>query len=271
MLSYPLLIHAPSCNVNIPNAVAHGAHKKLMGSRREVEPTLLHNIDPKGDRPRIQDVSANNSCWCLVSKLHALYSFQTKTCEKKAVKLHTRFSFLESMSNLLQLLAHQPKPTNEGCTSQKLGKVFGDRKDPDAEPELDPVSESDSDPSVNFSMGKKHRKGGTARVCPPPERLDGKHHGTMSMSTMLIMSPLSLMYFEACVYCSFKMSLKFYHLQSITLCTRKIILTAPVQSSHLHISTCHFLASCVTRKLKDTKNMSHLDWNPRSFFCPLTW
>ena len=62
MLSYPVLIHAPSCNVNIQNAVAHGAHKKLMGSRREVEPTLLHNIDPKGDRPRIQDVSANNPC-----------------------------------------------------------------------------------------------------------------------------------------------------------------------------------------------------------------
>lgn len=52
-------------------------------------------------------------------------------------------------------------------TSQKLGKVFGHRKDPDAEPELDPVSESDSDPSVNFSMGKKHSKFGTARVCPP--------------------------------------------------------------------------------------------------------
>lgn len=55
------------------------------------------------------------------------------------------------------------------------------------------------------------------------------------------------------------MSLKFCYLQSITLCTRKIILTAPFQTSHLHISTCHFLASCVTRKLKDTKYMSRLD------------
>ena len=177
-------------------------------------------------------------------------------------------SFLESMSNLLQLLAHQPKPTNDWHlpkAGQSLRRSQGPRRRAWVGSSFGVGLRSLGE----LLHGKKTQQGRHGPRLPPPERLDGKHHGTMSMSTMLIMSPLSLMYFEACVYCCFKMSLKFCYLQSITPCTRKIILTAPVQSSHLHISTCHFLASCVTRKLKDTKNMSHLDWNPRSF--AFTW
>ena len=190
--------------------------------------------------------------------------------KKKWNCIHVFLSWSQWVYNLLQLLAHQPKPNDWHLpkAGQSLRRSQGPRRRAWVGSSFGVGLRSLGE----LLHGKKTPQGRHGPRLPPPERLDGKHHGTMSMSTMLIMSPLSLMYFEACVYCSFKMSLKFCYLQSITPCTRKIILTAPVQSSHLHISTCHFLASiCVTCKLKDTKNMSHLDWNPRSFFCPLTW
>ena len=89
-----------------------------------------------------------------------------RNCKKKKREITSMFFFYGVNGEFVATpVGPSPRQTRQlFAASQKLGKVFGDRKDPDAEPELDPVSESDSDPSsVNFSMGKKkHSNGGTA-------------------------------------------------------------------------------------------------------------